>query len=335
MFKAYAAHNHEGRLETFEYAPGALGDGEVEVAVESCGVCHSDVSMLHNHWRMTQYPFVGGHEVIGRVAALGAGVSHLREGDRVGLGWFSRSCMHCNQCMHGDHNLCPTVEQTIVGRFGGFADRVRAGAEWCIRLPDTLNALDAGPLFCGGITVFNPIVECDVRPTDRVGVIGIGGLGHLALQFFNKWGCEVTAFTSTGSKAEEALRMGGHHVVDSRDPDAIAGLNGRLDFIMNTANASLPWNAYLEALGPKGRLHTVGTVPEPMPIAAFSLISGQKAVSGSPLGSPATTADMLEFCARHAIGPITEHFPMSRINDAIAHLEAGQARYRIVLDADF
>ncbi len=335
MIRAYAASEPGGSLRPFTYEPAPLDDGDVEIAVESCGVCHSDISVWSDDWGMASYPFVPGHEVIGRVAAKGARVTHLREGDRVGLGWFSSSCMTCGQCMSGDHNLCPSREQTIVGRFGGFAERVRAGAEWAAPLPETIDAAKAGPLFCGGITVFNPIVQFDVRPTWRVGVVGVGGLGHLALQFLNKWGCEVTAFTSTGAKAEEARRLGAHNIVDSRDKDAIAGLNGALDFILVTANVTLPWNAYLSALAPRGRLHVVGAPAEPIPAPAFGLISNQLSISGSPLGSPATMAEMLAFCARHGITAVTEHLPMAKADEAFAKLKAGNVRYRMVLEADF
>ena len=190
-------------------------------------------------------------------------------------------------------------------------------------------------MFCGGITVFNPIVQCGVQPTQRVGVIGIGGLGHIALQFLNKWGCEVVAFTSSDSKREEALKLGAHQTVSSRDSAQMQKLAGSLDFILVTANATLDWPVILNALAPKGRMHIVGAIPEPIPVAAFSLLSGQKTVSGSPLGSPATTAKMLDFCARHGIAPIIEKFPMSRVNEAFDHLRAGKARYRIVLENDF
>jgi uncharacterized zinc-type alcohol dehydrogenase-like protein len=237
--------------------------------------------------------------------------------------------------MAGDHNLCASAEGTIVGRHGGFADTVRCQAQWAIPLPDGVDAKKAGPLFCGGITVFNPIVQFGVQPTDRVGVVGIGGLGHFALQFLAKWGCEVTAFTSTGAKADEARRMGAHNVVNSRDPAELENIAGSLDFILSTVNVDLEWDAYLATLGPRGRLHTVGAVPAPIPVPAFGVIPGQKSVSGSPLGSPATMATMLDFCARHGIEAVTEHFPMSRINEAMDHLRAGNARYRIVLDNDF
>jgi uncharacterized zinc-type alcohol dehydrogenase-like protein len=332
VIRAYAAQKAEGRLEPFEYDPGELGPEHVEIDVLACGVCHSDLSMWQNHWQMSTYPLVPGHEVVGKVAAVGSSVRQVKVGDTVGLGWFSASCMTCAHCMAGDHNVCASNEQTIVARHGGFADKVRCKAEWAIPLPDGLDAKKAGPLFCGGITVFNPIVQFGVQPTDRVGVIGIGGLGHMALQFLRSWGCEVTAFTSSDSKREQALEMGAHNVVNSSDGAQLDAIAGSLAFILSTVNVDLEWERYFAALGPRGRLHTVGAIPSPVPVAAFPMIVGQKSFSGSPLGSPATTRKMLDFCARHGIEAVTEHFPMSDVNEALAHLEAGKARYRVVLD---
>ena len=333
--RAWAATAPKSALTSFAYAPAALGDEEVEIAISHCGICHSDLSMLDNDWGNTSYPLVAGHEAIGTIAALGAHAKGLHVGQRVGLGWMAGSCMHCKQCMSGHHNLCRTGDQTIVGRHGGFADRVRCHWSWAIALPDALDASSAGPLFCGGLTVFAPIVEFGVRPTDRVGVIGIGGLGHMALKFLHAWGCDVTAFTSSASKADEARGFGAHHVVATGDSAALKKLAGTLDFILVTVNVPLDWNALLAALAPMGRLHVVGAVLEPIPVPAFALIGGRKSISGSPLGSPATAAQMLEFCARHNISPQVEMFPMSRINDAIAHLRAGKARYRVVVENDF
>lgn len=335
MIRAYATHEANGELQPFEYEPGELGWGQVEIDVATCGVCHSDLSIANDDWGFSQYPIVPGHEVVGTIAAVGEGVSSLKVGDTVGLGWFSASCMTCDQCMGGDHNLCLSAEETIVGRYGGFAEKVRCSAEWATLLPKGVDPKKAGPLFCGGITVFNPIVQLGVKPTDRVGVIGIGGLGHFALQFLNKWGCEVTAFTSTDAKREEAKQMGAHHTVNSRDGAALKAVRGSFDFILSTVNVDLDWSLYLNALGPRGRLHTVGAVPAPIPAPAFTLIGGQKSVSGTPLGSPATTRKMLEFCARHGIEAVTENFPMSKVNDAFEHLKSGKARYRVVLESDF
>jgi alcohol/geraniol dehydrogenase (NADP+) len=329
---AFAVREKAGILSPFVYELGEIGPDQVDIRVESCGICHSDLSMIDNEWGLSTYPLVPGHEVVGTVQATGGRVTTLHVGQRVGLGWYSASCMHCRLCLSGDHNLCASAEATIIGRFGGFADLVRCKSEWAIPLPDGLSANNAGPLFCGGITVFNPIIQFDVKPTHRVGVIGIGGLGHLALQFLNRWGCEVTAFSSTAEKHAEAMNLGAHHVVNSKDNDAMAALSGSFDFILNTTNANLDWGTYINALAPRGRLHTVGAVPDPIPVGAFPMILAQRSLSGSPLGSPATTQQMLEFCDRHKIGPIAEYFAMAEVNKALDHLRAGTARYRVVLN---
>lgn len=332
--RAMAAQKAAGPFTDFEFQAPTLRPDQIEIKVESCGICHSDLSMLNNEWGMTQYPFVGGHEIVGTVAARGERVQHLEIGQRVGIGWYSGSCATCRHCLGGDHNLCSKREDIIAGRFGGFADRVHVQAIWAVPLPSGLNPIKCGPLFCGGITVFNPIVQMGVRPTDRVGVIGIGGLGHLALRFLNKWGCEVTAFTSSDDKAAEARTLGAHRAVNSRDSKAIQAEAGRFDFIISTVNVALDWDAYIAALAPKGRLHHVGAVLEPQALVPFALIGGQKQVSGTPLGAPATTASMLDFCARHSIEPQCEVFPLSKINQAFDHLRSGRARYRIVLEND-
>ncbi len=333
--RAWAARKPAGALEAYEYEAGPLGPEEVEIAVEHCGICHSDLSMLDNEWNMTTFPFVPGHEVVGRVVALGEHAKGLKLGDRVGVGWNAESCMYCEHCLAGDQHLCPRAKPTIVGRHGGFAERLRVHWAWAVPLPQGLEASAAGPLLCGGITVFAPLLYFDVKPIHRVGVVGIGGLGHLALKFLRAWGCEVTAFTSSEAKKEEAKRLGAHRVVSSKDPAAIKSLAGSLDLILDTVNVPLAWDALVAALAPKGRLHVVGAVLEPIPLSAMDLIVGQKSVSASPTGARSTIDAMLAFAARHGIAPQVERFPMSRVNEAMAHLRAGKARYRIVLDADF
>lgn len=322
-------------LTPFSYDPGPLGPEEVEIAVEYCGVCHSDLSMIENEFGISTYPFIPGHEAVGRVTALGDSAKGLEIGKLVGIGWFSGSCMYCHECLGGDQHLCARVAPTIVGRNGGFADRMRAHWAWTIPLPDTIDSSSAGPLLCGGVTVFAPLATFDIKPTQHVGVVGIGGLGHMGVKFAKAWGCEVTAFTSSESKTAEAIEFGAHHVIISRDKDAIARAANSLDLLLVTVNVPLDWPAMIATLKPKGRMHVVGAVTEPMAIPALGLIFGQRSVSGSPTGSPVTIATMLEFAARHRVAPQVEHFPMSRVNDALAHLKAGKARYRIVLDADF
>lgn len=333
MINAYAAKEAGGELSPFQYDPGALKPREVEIEVMYCGLCHSDVSIIDDEWGMSVYPVVAGHEVVGRIGQVGDQVSHLRAGQLVGLGWHSAYCNHCHSCNSGHQNLCGESTFTIVGHHGGFADKVRAEAEAVIPIPDSLDPSKAGPFFCAGITVFNPLVQFEITPNSRVAVIGIGGLGHLALQFLNAWGCEVTAFTSSDSKRDEAIELGAHHTINSRDEDAVSEAAGRFDAILSTVNVKLDWNLYLSTLKPQGRLHFVGALTEPLDLDVFQLILGQRQVSGSPVGSPETIARMLEFAARHNIEPQVEMFPMSKVNEAIAHLKKGDARYRIVLEA--
>lgn len=329
---AYAATEAGGRLNPYEYdLTDTLNYDEVEIDIRHCGICHSDLSVLENEWGISQYPLVPGHEVVGTIAAVGEHVKHVQVGQWVGVGWFSRSCLTCDQCMDGNHNLCSSVEGIMLGRPGGFADKVRVQSHWVTPLPEGIVGSDAGPLFCGGITVFNPIVQNNVRPSQRVGVIGIGGLGHLALRFLKAWGCEVTAFSTTAEKETEARAFGAHHFVSTRDEAALERLAGSFDMILDTVNAELPWDLYIQALAPGGKLHLVGAAQQ-VNATVFPMLLGQRSLGGSPLGSPATIRKMLRFAARHGISPQTEHFPLAEVNEAMEHLKSGKPRYRIVLD---
>ncbi len=328
---AYAAQEPGDSFQPFHYELGELSPSEVDIDVLYCGICHSDISMLQNDWGITEYPFVGGHEVIGKVSQIGSNVKHLQIGQHVGLGWHSAYCGECDSCGTSDQNLCASAQGTIVSRHGGFAESVRADEASVIPIPEGVDLESAGPLLCGGITVFHPLIMHGIKPTDKVAVIGIGGLGHLALKFLKHWGCEVTAFTSSESKHQEALALGAHKTLNSKDSDAIQSAASRFDFIITTVNVKLDWNLYLQTLKPKGCLHFVGATLEPLDINAMSLIMGQRTISGSPVGSPATMKTMMEFSALHQIQPQVEVFPMSEINSAIEHLQSGKARYRIVL----
>ncbi len=331
MIKAYAALKAGGKLEPFEYDPGLLNKNDVEIDVMHCGICHSDLSMVDNEWGFSQFPLVPGHEIVGTVSAVGENVTSLQVGHQVGLGWHSGYCMSCQSCLSGDHNLCAQSQATIVDHHGGFADKVRARAASVVALPDNMDLPSAAPLFCGGITVFNPLVQYDVKPTDKVGVIGIGGLGHIALQFLNAWGCEVTAFTSSETKKEEALKLGAHQAINSRNPEDIEAMAGQLDLILSTVNVKLDWNAYIMALRPKGRLHFLGATLEPLDLGVFPLLMGQRSVSGSPVGSPANIARMLEFSVRHNIKPVVEKYRFDQVNEVMEKLRNGDIRYRAVL----
>src|SRR3974390_934476 len=236
-FKAYAASRPKGPLEPFSFSPGPLGPEEVEIKVTHCGLCHSDLSMLDNEWGISTFPLVPGHEAVGTVANLGEHTKGLKIGQRVGVGWSASSCLSCPECLSGHHNLCAFGQRTIGGRHGGFAERLRVQWPWVRPLPDALDQARTGPLLCGGVTVFTPFLDYDVSPTARVGIIGIGGLGHIALQFANKWGCEVPAFTTSDSKDEEARRLGAQFVHNTKREGALKSIARRLDLILSTINA--------------------------------------------------------------------------------------------------
>ena len=261
-FYGWAAYASGGPLQPIEFDPGLMDAEDVEIAVEYCGVCHSDLAMIDSEWFPVRYPVVPGHEVVGTIVAVGSQAKGRSVGQRVGLGWHSNSCQYCQHCLGGEQNLCSKRQPTIVGRHGGFADKVRAHWSWAIPLPPGLDPASAGPLMCGGGTAFLPFVIHDIKPTDRVGVVGIGGLGHLAVKFAKAWGCEVTAFTSNASKREEALALGAHCSVSSVDAAELKSLAGQFDVLLITAGASLAWDDLLATLAPKGRLHMVGVVTD-------------------------------------------------------------------------
>jgi uncharacterized zinc-type alcohol dehydrogenase-like protein len=336
IIHAYAAMQAGAALEPYQFDAGELQPHQVELKVEYCGLCHSDVSVINNEWNSSIYPVVAGHEIIGTITQLGSEAKGLTVGQRVGLGWTAESCQACDPCVSGQQVLCTGGSTaTIVGHAGGFADKVRAGWQWIIPLPENLDPESAGPLLCGGITVFDPLLQHQIQATHHVGVIGIGGLGHMAIKLLKAWGCEITAFTSSLDKSDELKAMGADHIVNSRDTDAIKAQYGKFDLLLSTVNVTLNWASFIQTLAPHGTLHMLGLVLEPLKINTGSLIGGSKSVTGSPTGSPAALRQLLKFAARKNIAPQIEVFPMSQLNQALLHLHSGKARYRIVLKADF
>lgn len=328
---AYAAFEQGGELKPYEYELGAIQPDEVDVEVMYCGLCHSDLSMLNNDWRGSRYPLVPGHEVVGRVIARGSQVKHLQIGQIVGVGWTASSCNTCDECTSGNHNLCDSAVGMIMGRHGGFADKVRAQATWAIPIPEGVDLKAVGPMFCGGITVFNPILQNNISPLSSVGVVGIGGLGHMALAFLKAWGCEVTAFSTSPDKEAEARALGAHHFVPTHDKDALKKLKGKFDMVLDTVNVPLDWNGYIKTLKSKGVLHIVG-VTSKVEARVGLLMSKQRSISASPTGSPHAIKQMLNFTARHDIKPMVEMYKMGNINEAVERLKNGKPRYRVVLE---
>ncbi|WP_260705368.1 NAD(P)-dependent alcohol dehydrogenase [Edaphobacter flagellatus] len=326
-----AVHAAGAQLLPYKYDAGELKPNEVEIKISHCGVCHSDVHLIDNDWGVSKYPFIPGHEIIGTVIAMGSDVRDRTVGQRVGVGWQADSCGICEWCLQGDEHLCAQSQPTCVGRNGGFAEKVRVNSRFAIPVPDALDSENASPLLCGGITVYSPLRNHGVRPSSRVGVIGIGGLGHMGIQFARAFGAEVTAFSTTKDKEDEARQLGAHHFVNTRDTGALKKVAGGFDFLLSTVSADQDWASYINALRPKGTLCIVGVPPSGIQLQAFPLISGQRAVSGSPTGSPRDLHEMLNVAARHKVKAITERFAMSKANDAVARVKKNQVRYRAVL----
>ncbi len=331
MISAWATKAPGAPLEPFAYQEAALGPDDIEVAITHCGLCHSDVHMIDNDWGNTVYPLVPGHEIIGTVTQAGERVTPLEVGQRVGVGWQRSACLRCSFCIAGEQTFCEKAESTIVGHHGGFADRIRTSGSFAFPIPDALDSVNAAPLLCAGGTVFTPLVTNEVRATMRVAIVGIGGLGHLAVQFAAAWGCEVTAISTSPAKAKEAARLGAAHFLVAKEEE-LTKATGRFDFILVAVPASLPWLLYVDLLAPKGKLCLVGVPDKPLELAAFPLIVGHKAVCGSAITNRTRMEQMLEFAARHKIVAQTEVMPMSECNKAIDRLRHNQVRYRVVLE---
>ncbi|HEY0786953.1 MAG TPA: NAD(P)-dependent alcohol dehydrogenase [Acidobacteriaceae bacterium] len=331
MIHGFGVHAAGAELLPFKYEPADLRPQDIEIRITHCGVCHSDISLIDNDWGLSQYPFIPGHEIIGTVSEKGALVEGLELGDRVGVGWQADSCGHCEWCRKGEEHLCAQAQPTCVHRHGGYADAIRVNGRFALRIPEALQSETTAPLLCAGSTVYTPMRLHGLNPASRVGIIGIGGLGHIALQFARAFGCEVTAFSSSADKSGEAASFGAHHFVNTRETKSFKALAGCFDFILSTVNADQDWNAYITALRPHGVFCLVGIPPKPAPFQLTPVIQGLKSISGCKAGSPIQIAEMLGVAARHGIKAKTESFSMSQANQAVARARKGAVRYRAVL----
>lgn len=303
---------------------------DVDVEVMACSVCHSDVHLLDGDWGDVARPLVPGHEIVGRVVRAGDRAKEsVALGTLVGIGWQSGSCGVCNACRTAREHLCTGGKlRTCVGRQGGFATRVRCDARFTFELPRELDVRSAAPLLCAGLTVFSPLDRLGVGAGTRVGVVGIGGLGHLAVRFARALGADVIAFDPDLSKRELVLGLGASELVDARG----ALPRDAVDLLLVTTHAALAWDEWLRVLDLEGTLCLVGVSGAPLGFSADPLMDEQKKVTGSVIGSPASMRRMLALAAAQRIAPIVEHMPLERANDAIASVREGRARMRVVLD---
>ncbi len=329
---AFAAHGPGQPLERFVYQAGPPGPQDVEVQVEFCGICHSDIHLIDNDWQISQYPLVPGHEIVGRIVRKGVEVNHLEVGQRVGIGWLRGSCLHCEWCLRGEENVCTERQATCVGHYGGFARAIQVHSRFAFPLPEGLEPAAAAPLLCAGITVYSPLRQAWQGHPLRVGVIGLGGLGHLAVTFARAFGSKVTVFSSRPEKRAEAERLGAHHFLSSTDARDIRKAEGRLDLILSTVHVPLAWEAYVACLRPRGTLCMLSGLSGPLNIPAGLLMDGHRSVRGSTVGNCWMTREMLQFAAWNGIQPQIELFPASQINEAIQRVRKGAVRFRAVVD---
>lgn len=301
---------------------------QVLIKITHCGVCRSDVHFAQNAWGDSQFPLVPGHEVVGLIETMGDAVEGLELGDRVGVAWQQGACGTCEWCEQDREEFCQKLEAVCLGKQGGFADHVIVDASYVYALPEFLESAYAAPLLCAGATVFNALHQCGVSPKQRIAVVGIGGLGHLALQFARAIGCHVTAISSSPHKKEEALALGADAFVALSE---VENLGNQFDFILTTLDIDYNYQLLIDALRPLGRLCFAGIPVKPVDVSVFSLIIGQKIVTGIPLGNRKTITQMLAFAAEHQISPIIECLPMQKVNEALARVQQGSAHYRLVL----
>jgi alcohol/geraniol dehydrogenase (NADP+) len=332
MIHAFVAHAPQQTLEKWSYEPADLGLLEAEVLISHCGVCHSDLHIVQGDWG-GKFPVVPGHEIVGEIVALGAGADATLMGKRVGIGWQCGACMNCEWCLHGEENLCSQSQAVCFrGHYGGFAERVRVDSRFCHVIPDALNSENVAPLLCAGITVYAPLRRYAQGGTWRVGIVGIGGLGHLGVQYAKAMGADVTAFTTSPSKADEARQLGANRVVITTQPDALRDIRASLDCLLVTVNASLDWLAYAKTLRPNGVMCFVGAAEDNVNIPIGSLVNRQWVITGGSIGGRPDMRDMLQFSAQHGITAWTERLPMDSVNLALERLKKNDVRYRFVLE---
>ncbi|MDP2999239.1 MAG: NAD(P)-dependent alcohol dehydrogenase [Bryobacterales bacterium] len=327
---AYAALAQGQPLSPFTYDPGELQPQQVEIAITHCGICHTDIHLIDNDFGISAFPLVPGHEIVGLVTRAGTSVGNFQAGQRVGVGWQKGACMNCEWCAQGAQNLCAQSLPTCLAGYGGFATSIRVDSRFAIPVPDGLDSATAAPMLCAGITVYSPLSR-RVRPGARVGVIGIGGLGHLALQFARAMGGEVFAFSTSPSKEEEARRYGAHHFVLSSDANQMQKAGRSLDFLLDTATATLDWPAWLATLRPNGTFCLVGAPSGPVTLSAMQMIFGQFRFEASAFGPPSQIAEMFRFAVTHNIRTAVEVVPLAEVNAALAKVRKYEARYRMVL----
>ncbi|TQN42496.1 putative zinc-type alcohol dehydrogenase-like protein [Blastococcus colisei] len=338
---AYAAPAAGEPLTPMTIERRDVGPNDVLIEIEYAGICHSDIHTVNGDWGPQPFPVVPGHEIVGVVTEVGADVSRHRVGDRVGVGCMVNSCGECANCRNGDEQYClQGMVATYAGTDrdgsttqGGYSTHVVVDAGYVLRVPDGIDPAAAAPLLCAGITTYSPLRRWGAGPGKRVAVVGLGGLGHMAVKLAHAMGAEVTVLSQSLKKQEDGLRLGADQYFATSDPDTFAELAGRFDLIVNTVSAAIDVDAYLSLLGVDGALVNVGAPAEPLSLNVMSLIGGRRTYAGSMIGGITETQEMLDFCAQHGIGAEVEVIAADYINEAYERVLASDVRYRFVIDA--
>jgi uncharacterized zinc-type alcohol dehydrogenase-like protein len=337
---AYAAQNATNPLAPFNFQRRDVGQHDVQIEILYCGVCHSDLHTVRNEWQNTTYPCVPGHEIVGRVVKVGAHVKKFKEGDTAGVGCMVDSCRTCANCEEDLEQFCDDTTWTFnsadkhVGgmTFGGYSDSIVVDEAFVLQIPKNLNLAAAAPLLCAGITTYSPLRHNNVTKGQKVGVVGLGGLGHMGVKLAKAFGAHVVVFTTSSNKVEDALRLGADEVVNSKNADEMKKHLNSFHFILDTVSAQHDINAYLLLLKRDGNLTQVGVPAEPLSLNVGSLIFGRRSLSGSLIGGIKETQEMLDFCGKHNITSDIELIPIQNINQAYDRLVKSDVKYRFVID---
>jgi uncharacterized zinc-type alcohol dehydrogenase-like protein len=315
----------------------------VQIEILYCGVCHSDLHYAHNEWSslmQTVYPCVPGHEIVGRVTKVGSAVTTFKPGDLAAVGCLVDADLSCPHCRAGNEQFCPSQVWTYGGTdkhlglptYGGYSESIVVDERFTLRVPRNLSLANAAPLLCAGITTYSPLRHWKAGPGKKVGIVGIGGLGHMGVKFARAFGAQVVVFTTSPSKKDDAIRLGAHEVVLSRNADEMNQHTGSFDFILDAVAATHDVNAYLNLLKVDGNLTLVGAPEQPHAISAFSLIMGRRSLSGSPIGGIAETQEMLDFCGKNNITADVEVIPIQKVNEAYERMAKSDVKYRFSID---
>ena len=340
--KAYAAFNSKSALRDFSLQRREPRANDVAIDILYCGVCHSDIHQVRNEWGGAQYPLVPGHEIVGRVTAVGNKVKNFKVGDIAGVGCMVDSCKQCNPCQKGLEQYCeegftgtyndPERDNPSQVTYGGYSKSIVVREDFVLQISDRLDLKAVAPLLCAGITTYSPLRHWKVGKGHKVGVLGLGGLGHMAVKFAVSFGAEVTMLSHSPSKEADAKRLGAHRFALTSKKETMTELQNYFDFIVDTVSAPHDYSAYLNLLNVDGVMICVGAPPEPAPVPAFSMIFKRRSIAGSLIGGIAETQEMLDYCAQHNIVSDVEMIKMEQINEAYERMMRGDVKYRFVID---